>query len=354
MIKWESLPLFNFSLSFIVTALVTILAFGFTLKQKFIYKLFQSQIRERDIHKIFKPKVGGLVIIPIFNLALLLLHFFDLVYINKSLLGVMIGSLFVFMYGFLDEKYDLAWKYQLIIQIIIAMTLVLFGITIKSIMLPYGDILFFDQMKIALFDIDLYFLQVILTVLWIVGLMNVLNWLDGLDGLAGGVGFIGFTTLFILSITAFVNQTEIAYLSIILGGIYFGFLFFNFYPSKIFLGTVGSMFLGYSLASLAIISGGKIATISLVLAFPIIDAFIVIIQRVLSKQSIFKADNRHFHYKLLKTGISQRKAVIIMYFISVCFGLSALFLKTDGKILIFLMGTIFLCFISFKLSSLQK
>jgi len=348
MITWESLPLFNFNLIFLITTLVTIITFSFILKQKFIYKVFKPRIRERDIHSTFKPKVGGLVIIPLFNLSLILLHIFGLMYLNSSLVGVMIGSFFVFVYGFLDEKYDLSWKYQLIIQIIIALTLVFFGITIKSVMLPYGEILFFDQMKLSLFSTDIYFLQVILTVFWIVGLMNVLNWLDGLDGLAGGVGVIGFIILFVLSITTFVNQINIAYLSIVLAGLYLGFLFFNFYPSKIFLGTLGSMFLGYILGSLSIISGGKMATISLVLAFPIIDACIVIIQRILANQSIFKADNRHFHYKLLQIGISQKKSVIIMYGISLIFGLSALFFKTNGKIGIFSIGIIFLFLYSFR------
>jgi len=354
MIEWSNLPLLSFIVVFVLVTSITILIFYFVLKQKFVYDIFQHKFRKRDIHTTIKPKIGGLFIVPLFNISLLLLNWFDLINLNYAWFGVMLGSVLVFIYGFLDERYDLSWKYQLVIQLIIALILILFGITIKSIMLPYGEILFFDQMNFGIWGLDLYLFQVVLTILWIVGLMNVLNWLDGIDGLAGGVGFIGFVILFVLSITTFVNQLEIAYLSLVLAGIYIGFLYFNFYPSKIFLGTVGSMFLGYILASLAIISGGKIATISLVLAFPIIDALIVIIQRLMAGQSIFKADNRHFHYKLLQMGLSQKKAVIIMYCISLIFGVSALIFKTNGKILIFLSGMIFLFLFSFRIININK
>jgi len=85
--------------------------------------------------------------------------------------------------------------------------------------------------------------------------MNVMNWLDGLDGLAGGVGFIGAITLFFLSISHLVNQPPLGIISIAFAGAILGFLFFNFNPAKIFMGTTGSMFLGFMLAVIAIFSG---------------------------------------------------------------------------------------------------
>jgi UDP-GlcNAc:undecaprenyl-phosphate GlcNAc-1-phosphate transferase len=114
------------------------------------------------------------------------------------------------------------------------------------------------------------------------------------------------------------------------------------------------MFLGYMLAILALISGGKIATSALVLAFPIIDAIVVISQRIWNKQSIFKADNRHFHHKLLQVGVGQKLAVIIMYSISMFFGLSALILETRGKLIVFIIGMISLILISYGISKFVK
>jgi UDP-GlcNAc:undecaprenyl-phosphate GlcNAc-1-phosphate transferase len=237
---------------------------------------------------------------------------------------------------------------QFIWQFGIAGLVIVSDIGIQALSLPNGGLWFIDTWNLG----PMVFPKDIITALWIVGLMNVVNWLDGVDGLAGGVGVIGFVTLTILSLTPFVNQPHIALIATLLMGLYLGFLRFNWYPSKIFLGTYGSMFLGYMLAVLALISGGKVATSSLVLAFPIIDAIVVISQRIWNKKSIFKADNRHFHHKLLQIGLRQRFAVGIMYIISIIFGISALILDTRGKIAVFIIGAGILIVISFLLTQI--
>jgi UDP-N-acetylmuramyl pentapeptide phosphotransferase/UDP-N-acetylglucosamine-1-phosphate transferase len=160
--------------------------------------------------------------------------------------------------------------------------------------------------------------------------VNTINFLDGLDGLAGGVSGIAFFVLFFLSLTPTVLQPETAFLCIILAGCALGFLPYNFHPAKIFMGDSGSYFLGFMLAVLAIIAGGKIATALLVLGFPILDAFWVILRRILSFHSPFIADKKHLHHRLLEVGLSQRQAVGLIYFLSLCFGAVALFLQT-GK-----------------------
>jgi len=310
--------------------------FGFKilLRQKWVKFIFENKSRDRDIHTGLKPKIGGLVIIPSFILIVIALVYLDLLTWQNEFWGLLLGAFAILVYGYIDEKLDLHWSAQFIWQFGIAAIVIWSGVGIQAINLPNGELWFIDSYQWW----GIVFPQDIITLLWIVGLMNVVNWLDGVDGLAGGVGIIGFVTLFILSLTLFVNQPHIALIAIILVGLYLGFLRFNWYPSKIFLGTYGSMFLGYMLAVLALISGGKIATSALVLAFPIIDAMVVIAQRIWNKKSIFEADNRHFHHKLLQAGISQRIAVLIMYSISIFFGVSALILETRGKIIIFMLG----------------
>jgi UDP-GlcNAc:undecaprenyl-phosphate GlcNAc-1-phosphate transferase len=316
------------------------------LRQKWIQYIFDNQIRNRDIHSEIKPKIGGLVIINIFILTTLTLVVSGILLWQNEFLGMILGAVGILIYGYIDEKLDLHWSSQFIWQFGIAGIVIWSGVGIQAINLPNGDLWFIDSYKFfgAVFPKD------IITAFWIVGLMNVVNWLDGIDGLAGGIGVIGFLTLFLLSLTLLVNQPHIALISIILTAIYLGFLRFNWYPSKIFLGTYGSMFLGYMLAVLSLISGGKIATSALVLAFPIIDAIVVISQRVWNQRSIFEADNRHFHHKLLQSGFSQKASVIIMYIISIGFGISALTLETRGKFIIFAIGMVSLIIVSFLIN----
>lgn len=320
--------------------------FQILLRQKWIKFIFENKARSRDIHSGIKPKIGGLVIIPSFILIVISLIFLGVLPWQNTFLGMLLGAFAILVYGYIDEKVDLHWSGQFIWQFGIAGIVIWSGVGVQAINLPNGTMWFLDGYKLGAFVLP----QDIITAFWIVGLMNVVNWLDGIDGLAGGVGIIGFLTLFILSLTLFVNQPHIALISIILVGLYLGFLRFNWYPSKIFLGTYGSMFLGYMLAVLALISGGKIATSALVLAFPIIDAIVVIFQRIWNKKSIFEADNRHFHHKLLQTGLSQKISVIIMYVISIFFGISALTLETRGKLIIFFIGMIILILVSFSIT----
>ncbi len=182
--------------------------------------------------------------------------------------------------------------------------------------------------------------------------MNAMNWLDGLDGLAGGVGFIGAITLFFLSISNLVNQSPLGIISIILAGAILGFLIFNFYPAKIFMGTSGSMFLGFILAVLAIFSGGKIATALLVMGFPILDAVWVIAQRIKSGKSPFKGDARHLHYKLLEKGWPQKKVVLFIYSICIIFGVSAILFQNINKL--FALAILFISFHLVLLKVLNK
>jgi UDP-GlcNAc:undecaprenyl-phosphate GlcNAc-1-phosphate transferase len=322
---------------------LAIIIFKFLLSKQWIKNIFSNKYRERDIHSGIKPKIGGMVIIPLFILAISIYLITGLLSWQTEFLGMLIGALAILIYGYIDEKLDLHWSTQFLWQFGIVAIVIASGIGVQAISMPSGDLWFIDTLKLG----GIVLPRDIITALWIIGLMNVVNWLDGVDGLAGGVGVIGFMTLFILALTLFVNQPHIALISITLTGLYLAFLRFNWYPSKIFLGTYGSMFLGYMLAILSLISGGKIATSALVLAFPIIDAMLVISQRIWNKKSIFEADNRHFHHKLLQSGLDQKLAVLLMYIISIFFGVSALILETRGKVIIFIIGIISIILISY-------
>ena len=125
-----------------------------------------------------------------------------------------------------------------------------------------------------------------------------------------------------------------AFAAILLTGSALGFLIFNWHPAKIFLGEGGSLLIGYVLGVLAIISGAKIAIALLVMGLPILDVAWTISRRLFKGQNPFKfSDRRHLHHRLLDLGLGQRGTVIVFCSISLLFGLSGLFLQSQGKLL---------------------
>jgi UDP-GlcNAc:undecaprenyl-phosphate GlcNAc-1-phosphate transferase len=286
----------------------------------------------RRVNKQPIPRMGGVAIVLAFWLTILgiviiapeKLQFTNstILGIDRNLFGVFLGSLILVTTGIIDDIRGLSPATKLVAQILAAVCIPLFGIHIQWLANPLGGA-----------DLQLpFWLDTALIVGWIVGMINVVNWLDGLDGLAAGVSSIASLIIFSLSLAVFVNQPATALLAIILFGATLGFLPYNLNPAKIFMGDSGSMFLGYMLAILAVISGGKLATAGLVLGIPILDAAWVIVSRLLSGQSPWKADRRHLHHRLLDAGLSQRQSVFLYWIFSATFGAIALASRTYGKV----------------------
>ena len=288
--------------------------------------------------------MGGAVIIISFLAGIFLSG--ELVFDNLKW-GIVICSLMILFFGVWDDLKNLSWKKQLLGQVIIVAVIIYTGLQVDYLTNPFGiSEIRLDQFHYSLFTIHYSILGSLFILIWIVSFMNVMNWLDGLDGLAGGIGFIGAIILFFLSVSSLVNQPPLGIMAVALAGAALGFLAYNFHPAKIFMGTGGSMFLGFMLAVLAIFSGGKMATALLIMGFPILDAGGVIIQRVKNKQSVFHPDKRHTHYRLLERGWTQRKIVLFIYIICFIFGISALMFQTTGKILaLFILGLLMILII---------
>jgi UDP-GlcNAc:undecaprenyl-phosphate GlcNAc-1-phosphate transferase len=177
----------------------------------------------------------------------------------------------------------------------------------------------------------------VLTFLWILGMMYTTKFLDGLDGLVCGVTVIASVVIFIVSLFWDDRSSATGLVALLVAGMALGFLRFNFFPAKIFLGEGGSVFLGYLLGVLSIISGSKIATAMLVMALPIIDTFWVIVRRVIQGRSPVLADRKHFHFRLLDQGWGHVQAVIFIYVLTLIFGVTGLVLSTRGKIIALVM-----------------
>ncbi len=312
--------------SFIVTVLLTPV-----IRKLAISRGIVDQPGGRRINKGPIPRMGGLAIVLAFWLVILgfgitqpwAIEFTERSFlgIDRNLFGVLLGAFILAVTGIVDDVRSLPPFVKLGAQLLAAICIPLFGIHIQWLAHPLGGP-----------DIQLpRWLDTLLIIGWIVGMINVVNWLDGLDGLATGISGIAALILFFLSTAIFVNQPATALLAIILFGGCLGFLGYNFNPAKIFLGDSGSMFLGFLLAIIAVISGGKLATAGLVLGIPILDALWVVCRRIFSGQKPWSADRKHLHHRLLDAGLSQKQTVVLYWAFSALFGSIALVSRTIGK-----------------------
>jgi UDP-GlcNAc:undecaprenyl-phosphate GlcNAc-1-phosphate transferase len=238
--------------------------------------------------------------------------------------------------GAVDDLFDLRARTQLAGQILLALAAVALGIGFVIVNNPFGeDIIRFSQP----FSIGL-------TVFWIVGMINSINWIDGLDGLSSGVALIAAVVLGVISLTTAVSQPLIAVLCFALAGALLGFLRWNFFPARIFSGTSGVQFVGYTLAVLSILGATKVAVAMLVLGVPIIDTFWIIVGRVSQGRSPFTPDRSHIHHRLLDLGLSHRGTVLVIYAICIALGVLALLVsevtQLSAFVLVFLVSGLIL------------
>lgn len=327
--------------------LLYIKPFFMSFAVSFVFTKYIIKFSSKNISRF-----GGLAIIISFLCGI----FFsgDLIFDNLKW-GIVAASVFILFFGIIDDLKDTEWKKQLFCQVFIALIMIWAGFNVDYIANPFGGTEFrLDQYQLSVLNYQFSIFSAVFILFWIVGFMNVMNWLDGLDGLAGGVGIIGSLVLFFLSISDLVNQSPLGIISISVAGAVLGFLVFNFYPAKIYMGTSGSMFIGFILAAMAIFSGGKIATALLVAGLPIMDAVWVIAQRIKAGKSPFKGDMRHLHYKLLEKGWSYRKVILFIYSVCLVFGLSAIIFQSFGKVLALLVLFIFITAIVFALEMNNK
>ena len=250
---------------------------------------------------------GGAILIVVF-IGLTLWH--RELELTAQLKGVLIGSGGILLFGLWDDYKNLSWKVQIAFQMLLVAVLVYSGFSIDYFAGLNGDAVRIDKLILQGVSIG----SIVFIFLWVTGIINAINWSDGVDSSMGSIAAIGGLSLIFVSLLPEVNQPAIAILaSIFLGGLV-GFLIFNLPPARVEAGTSGSYFVGFILASLAIIAGSKIITIMIVLVLPLVDFIWVVIGRWQNKKSIFKKDKSHLHYRLRKIGWSDQK-IFLSYFI---------------------------------------
>ncbi len=248
---------------------------------------------------------------------------------NDEMAALLLGATFAIVIGLLDDVLNLRARWQLVSQLALAVGAVLLGINISSIANPFGP---------GQINLDGAW-GVAFTIFWIVGMINSINWIDGLDGLSSGIGLIAAFTLGLISLTfgaGLFGQPYVALLCFALAGALLGFLRWNFHPASIFVGTSGVMLIGYSLAILSILGSAKVAVALLVLGVPIIDTFWNIVRRLATGNSPFTPDRGHVHHRLMDLGLSQTKAVLVIYAISIALAVLSFVLSGAGQLYGFL------------------
>jgi UDP-GlcNAc:undecaprenyl-phosphate GlcNAc-1-phosphate transferase len=275
----------------------------------------------RRKHAGTKSRLGGVALFVAFMVAAVLAQFLPVEREDTKeltrLVGLLLGSTFIFLVGVWDDKKELSPAPQLIAQFITSLIAIQSLIFIEYINNPFTN----RQTEPFPWPFVVAF-----TVFWLMGMMNTVNWLDGVDGLAAGVSAI------LSAVLAFhmyrEGQHSVALLPLALLGATLGFLPYNFHPAKVFMGSSGSFFLGFAVGALGIIAGAKMATVLLVMGIPILDVAWQIVSRLRLGRSPAIGDRGHLHFRLLDLGFSQRRIVLLYYLFCALFGFLALVISS--------------------------
>lgn len=274
----------------------------------------------RRKHAGTKSRLGGVALFVAFVVAAVLAQFLPVERQDPKeltrLVGLLLGSTFIFLVGIYDDKKELSPTPLLTAQFITSLIAIYFLIFIEVINNPFTNLqVWFPG-----------FITLLFTIFWLMGMMNTVNWLDGLDGLAAGVTAILSAGLAFHMYRE--GQYSVALLPLALLGATLGFLPYNFHPAKVFMGSSGSFFLGFAVGALGIIAGAKVATVLLVMGIPILDVAWLIFDRFRLGRSPLIGDRGHLHFRLLDLGLSERQIVLLYYLFCSSFGVLALLISS--------------------------
>ncbi len=256
---------------------------------------------KRKINTLPTPRLGGLAFFFVF-----FIFAFPLAKQDEFTAAILSAGSLLVAGGVADDVFNLPPIFKLFIQIAVAI------VTISITGTPSALSLF------GLFNIKLGTLTgAFFAIFKMLFSTNAVNFSDGLDGLAAGLSAVA---LFSLSVYGFINSyTYPAISAVLLASAVLGFLPYNRYPAKTFMGDVGSQFLGFAIAVLSLGCAKNHAytfETTLFLIIPALDTTLSVVRRLLKRKSPFSADKGHLHHILLKIGVSHPRAVKILVFLN--------------------------------------
>ncbi|MBE3136322.1 MAG: glycosyltransferase family 4 protein [Thermoplasmata archaeon] len=256
----------------------------------------------RSSHTQPTPRGGGLgIVIGVLIGAWSLFIFRILRMPFRKIAAISLGGGIVALVGWLDDIHRLPYSIRLVVQ----------GISSAIILVAIG---YFHTITVPFVgDIHLYSIGIPFALFWIMGLTNAYNFMDGIDGIAGGQALIAGLGWAILGFMS--GQSFIGLIGLLLSASSLGFLFHNWPPARIFMGDVGSAFIGFTLAVLPIIGSQRdprcmVAGILLVWPF-IFDTTFTLVRRLLNKENIFVAHRSHIYQRLVIAGYSHRFVTLV-------------------------------------------
>ena len=328
--------IYEYIISFAVAFIVSFSATPIVRKIAIRLKAIDIPKDNRRLHKKPIALMGGLAIVCGFILSVLFTILSSLLTGNQwlgaflDIVGLLAGIAIIVVIGVIDDIKPLSAKVRLLFQIMAALSVIFISDTrIERITNPFSPV--------GVTELNPY-VSYPLTILWIIGITNALNLIDGLDGLAAGVASISSLSLFFVSILTPIVGPFASIITAALAGATLGFLPFNFNPAKIFMGSTGAYFLGFTLAFISIEGMFKsytaisIAIPILALGLPLFDTIFAIFRRLLNGKPVMSADRGHLHHKLIDMGLSPKQSVIILYIASAALGLCAVVLTDKGAL----------------------
>ena len=297
---------------------------------------------DRSVHVRIMPRMGGLGMAVAVVVSLVLF-----VELNQTLVGFLLGVVMIVVTGVLDDLYGISPVKKMAGQVVACVVfLLLSGLTLDTL----GNVLGFGAID---FSPTVAFLA---SLFCMVGIINAFNLSDGLDGLAAGITIIA---AFFMGILALESQNWLLlFILVALIGATLGFLKFNTYPAKLFMGDTGSLTLGFCMASALMFLVGfdgavniPPIAIAIILALPVSDTLLVMIRRIVQGKSPVSADRTHLHHRLLAMGFSHSAVVTMIYLLAFFFGLLALVLHEYAEWLQLVLG-LSLCVLLYGLLSI--
>ena len=283
---------------------------------------FTDKPTKRKQHRGEIPLCGGIAMFIGFFIVYFFINNYSL---DKEKIWIFFGSLLILLIGLVDDFYKTRSKEfpiypRLIVQLLAAILVFNSGVAFRGFTNPFTD----EYIQLS------YAVQFILTITWIFGVTTVINWSDGMDGLAGGLTLISSITF--AGAAIILGQSESIIMSLAVSGITLGFLMYNKYPAKIFMGDSGANFLGFILSIIALDGAFKQATLMslfipiLALAIPIFDNIFVIVKRFLDGKPVYQADRSQIHYRLESKGFTPKQVVTYINMVSLAFSIVSIVL----------------------------
>ncbi|CAM4129413.1 glycosyltransferase family 4 protein [Janibacter anophelis] len=288
-----------------------------------------TEVRERDVHVVPIPRMGGVAMFLGYAVATLVawrMPFLRQVFESGELVGILIGAGVVCLVGAIDDMRELDALTKLGGQLVAAAVIAFSGVQLFS--LPLGVVTVLPAP-----------LLVLMTIFIVVLCINAVNFIDGLDGLAAGLVAIAAVAFFIYSYLISASYappnvfSSATFVSAALAGACLGFLPHNVFPAKLFMGDSGALTLGLLLAAATILNVGQInpAQVSQlganqlaatvlpllipisIMMLPLIDVLWAVVRRTARGQRPWQADSQHLHHRMLKIGHGHRRAVLLLW-----------------------------------------